>query len=397
MRCLVCGAEMSLEQVIGEDCPPGFERRTFVCSECGDTEQRLKPIKQIEPGAPAAVSMVTAPSVAPLCSEKNGDPAPPGPPSLAPLCPGKDEYSAPPGAPSVAPLCSDNNADPASPGVIKHIFGNLLGLYKAVAHRRSVAHDQVAQPTMRTATPREALTEVQPPGETPSPGLKPVLTCIASPTLVAAEPSSEIYECEALLTRAIELVRTPTRSNPEMQPAPPVTSPSEELVKASRVSTRLSEAQTAFPATEVTSSNLPQAKSKALSLSIGADEADSVAPARSDTSTNLPEQKVEILPLSGTGDVSSLSHGIAEAQSAASIPDAKMPAKDIPRQTPVRSLMPERRPASSIVVEIHYDPGTARYIAKDINTGLSILRIADHQRLRQMCDRMGWQVVSGTG
>ena len=59
--------------------------------------------------------------------------------------------------------------------------------------------------------------------------------------------------------------------------------------------------------------------------------------------------------------------------------------------------MPERRPASSIVVEIHYDPGTARYIAKDINTGLSILRIADHQRLRQMCDRMGWQVVSGTG
>jgi hypothetical protein len=48
MRCLVCGAEMSLEQVIGEDCPPGFERRTFVCSECGDTEQRLA-LSQIEP------------------------------------------------------------------------------------------------------------------------------------------------------------------------------------------------------------------------------------------------------------------------------------------------------------------------------------------------------------
>jgi hypothetical protein len=47
-----------------------------------------------------------------------------------------------------------------------------------------------------------------------------------------------------------------------------------------------------------------------------------------------------------------------------------------------------------IVVEIQYDPSRDRYIAKDINTGLSILRIADRQRLRQMCDRMGWQIVS---
>ena len=95
-----------------------------------------------------------------------------------------------------------------------------------------------------------------------------------------------------------------------------------------------------------------------------------------------------------------MSHGIAEVQSAALILEANMPAKDIPKQTPVRSVMPEHRPASSIVVEIQYDPGRGRYIARDINTGLSILRIADHQRLRQMCDRMGWQIVSpvlGTG
>jgi hypothetical protein len=349
MRCLICGAEMSLEQVIGEDCPPGFERRTFLCSVCGDTEQRLAPIQQIEPSTPAAVAMVAAPSVAPLCSEKNEDPAPPGPPSLAPLCSGKDEHSAPPGAPSLALSCFEKKDDPAPPGMIKRIFGNLSALYGAVGHRRSVVRDQVTPRTMPTASPPEPYTEVQPLLEAPNPGLKPVLTCIASPTLVAAEPASEVDDCEALLTRAIELVRTPTRSNPEMQPEPSAKPRSEEQVKSSHVSTRVSEAEIAFPSVQLTSSNRPQSNSEALTQSNGVQKADSVAWARSGY---------------------------------------------IPKQAPTRSVMPEHRPANSIVVEIQYDSARAKYIAKDIHTGLSILRITDHERLRQMCDRMGWQVVN---
>ena len=43
MRCLVCNAEMILMKVDQDDTMPvpGFERRTFMCSECHDVEQRL--------------------------------------------------------------------------------------------------------------------------------------------------------------------------------------------------------------------------------------------------------------------------------------------------------------------------------------------------------------------
>src|SRR5262245_8063301 len=174
MRCLVCGAEMSLEQVIGQDCPPGFERRTFVCSVCGDTEQRLAPVQKLEPGTPVAVSIVTAPSVAPLCSEKEFHSAPPAPPASS---------------------CLDKNEVPAPPGLIKRIFGNLSALYRTAGHRPSVVRVQTAPPTMPTASPREL--------EAPNSGLKPMLTCFAPSILVAAEHSNEIDECEALLTHAI--------------------------------------------------------------------------------------------------------------------------------------------------------------------------------------------------
>src|SRR5262249_30179553 len=239
MRCLVCGAEMSLEQVIGQDCPPGFERRTFVCSACGDTEQRLAPVQQSEPSTPAAV--VTAASVAPLCSEKEVHSALPPPP--APSCLEKNEVSAP-------------------QGVIKRIFGNLSGLYRKAGDRPSVVRDQTAQPTMPTASPGEA--------ETPNSGPKSVLTCVAPPALPATEHSNEIDECEALLTRAIALVRPPPTPKPQAAPAP--TPPSKEKEKPSCISPRLSESKSASPATAVTSNNLFQVDLEAPALSIGLSE-----------------------------------------------------------------------------------------------------------------------------
>ena len=43
MHCLVCGSEMRLDQVAGNESVPvsGFEHRTFRCPSCGDIEQRL--------------------------------------------------------------------------------------------------------------------------------------------------------------------------------------------------------------------------------------------------------------------------------------------------------------------------------------------------------------------
>jgi hypothetical protein len=43
MRCLACGANMILVNVVRDDtmAVAGFEHRTFMCSECHDVERRL--------------------------------------------------------------------------------------------------------------------------------------------------------------------------------------------------------------------------------------------------------------------------------------------------------------------------------------------------------------------
>jgi len=43
MRCLVCGAEMFLTNVVPDNTMEvtGFEHHTFTCSECQDVEERL--------------------------------------------------------------------------------------------------------------------------------------------------------------------------------------------------------------------------------------------------------------------------------------------------------------------------------------------------------------------
>ena len=43
MRCMACGGEMILMNVVPDDTMevPGFEQHTFTCSECQDVERRL--------------------------------------------------------------------------------------------------------------------------------------------------------------------------------------------------------------------------------------------------------------------------------------------------------------------------------------------------------------------
>ena len=64
MRCLVCNAEMILMKVDQDDTMPvpGFERRTFMCSECHDVEQRLVFTKHAREGEPETVQV--APPIA---------------------------------------------------------------------------------------------------------------------------------------------------------------------------------------------------------------------------------------------------------------------------------------------------------------------------------------------
>jgi hypothetical protein len=52
MRCMACGAEMILLNVVQDDtmAVPGFEHHTFICSECHDVERRFVFTKQDRDG-----------------------------------------------------------------------------------------------------------------------------------------------------------------------------------------------------------------------------------------------------------------------------------------------------------------------------------------------------------
>jgi len=67
MRCMACGAEMILTNVVEDNtmAVPGFEHRTFVCSECQDVEQRLVFTKQGYEGDTEPMSEQAAPPIVP--------------------------------------------------------------------------------------------------------------------------------------------------------------------------------------------------------------------------------------------------------------------------------------------------------------------------------------------
>jgi hypothetical protein len=63
-------------------------------------------------------------------------------------------------------------------------------------------------------------------------------------------------------------------------------------------------------------------------------------------------------------------------------------------EAPTRGLIESKPPR---VVQIHHDLDDAKFVAIDAQSGLSVLRHRDSARLRAMCNRLGWQVVSGEG
>jgi len=68
MRCLACGGEMILMKAI-EDVTmavPGFERHSYMCPVCYDTEQRLVFNKHAKERDVGPVLFLTAPPTAPV-------------------------------------------------------------------------------------------------------------------------------------------------------------------------------------------------------------------------------------------------------------------------------------------------------------------------------------------
>jgi hypothetical protein len=70
MRCMACGAEMIVMQVVEDNTMPvpGFEHHTFMCSACYDVERRLVFNK---PNAQGPLPVHAAPPIAPA-SAANG-------------------------------------------------------------------------------------------------------------------------------------------------------------------------------------------------------------------------------------------------------------------------------------------------------------------------------------
>jgi hypothetical protein len=63
MRCMGCGGEMILMNVVPDDtmAVPGFEHHSFMCSECQDMEQRLVFTKYGREEAPEGMPIHAAP------------------------------------------------------------------------------------------------------------------------------------------------------------------------------------------------------------------------------------------------------------------------------------------------------------------------------------------------
>lgn len=73
MRCLACGSEMHLTNVVRDDTMPvaGFERHTFMCPACGDVEQRLTFTKDTRHSLGKHVPVHPAPPLSPASTLEN--------------------------------------------------------------------------------------------------------------------------------------------------------------------------------------------------------------------------------------------------------------------------------------------------------------------------------------
>jgi hypothetical protein len=124
MRCMACGAEMALMNVVQDDtmAVSGFEHHTFMCSGCGDVEQRLVFAKPGEPSSSHAASPVLAKAAEPLPSDAR-------PPVVAKPAEPLPVHAAPPISP--VPAVRGEKAPAAAPapapGILQRVFARLRG------------------------------------------------------------------------------------------------------------------------------------------------------------------------------------------------------------------------------------------------------------------------------
>jgi hypothetical protein len=58
------------------------------------------------------------------------------------------------------------------------------------------------------------------------------------------------------------------------------------------------------------------------------------------------------------------------------------------------SSMRAKRLRTSRIVQIRRDPHETAFLARDIKSGLVVMRHEDSKRLKELCDWFGWQVIA---
>ena len=184
---------------------PGYEHRTFMCSACGDIERRLVFARDIGQGHTEPVPVHTAPPISSAPTDQQERIAASGilgrvfaklrgkPVSVRPAPPTSLR--------PVEPVPVNTTAHSSVPSKASNDLNGLDAL-----PRRAI---EMCPGQTRPSQPSESLTD-----EGPAPEFASSASVYSvPPTSVWSEPDKNLDECEALLRRAMEMVRGTTRSS----------------------------------------------------------------------------------------------------------------------------------------------------------------------------------------
>ena len=285
---------------------------------------------------------------------------------------------APPTSPpaTIPPISSPatmENEGAAASAFVRRLFAKLDSIRGLIRRRNASTFTSDSANPQEWAHTAEHVPEesVEPIPEVP-PGpldeIRPETVPAVPPVSMPVQTDKDKDECEFLLRSAIEVVQSATRSSQKKAPltelSSPCTSDSAKPQEWTPTAEHVPEAPLE-PIPEVTPGPLdeirPERVPAAPPVSMSAQTDKNKSPAL----TSAPVL-VQTSPLS------------VEEKSPAVVQTKSIPAE---RKPPV------------IVVQIHHDAQKAKYVAKDIKSGLGVLRHEDRARLREMCDRLGWQIV----
>jgi hypothetical protein len=300
----------------------------------------------------------------------------------------------PTASPISAPITIEAE-DAAAVPFVKRVFAKVAAVWHSIRRKKAspLATDSAKPLTVASsaepvlAASFEPLPERMPEllddtGSEAAPNVQPV----SSPT------DKNMDECGLLLERAIKMVREPTHS-------PQGTAALTELTPS------ITEIESPFAADSAKPQTLARSAEPVLAASFeslaermpellddtGSEADPNVQPVSSLTDKNMDE--CGVLLERSTEMVREPTHS---PQGTAALTELTPPPISEIEPTPLvaetNSKRSERK-SPLVVVQIKYDRKSAKYVARDTNSGLSVLRHEDSTWLRTMCDRLGWQIV----